>query len=319
MVAIVPKETAYVIQGGTGGNVGAQTQTQKGYIVLTQGGEAPVASSHTYGITTTGGSAPASGITKASTQVVLVNPAAITDSTTYVLAANAVRESSVMEALGYAVIYSFYPPYEDLVTELPFVNRQFPECVSYGSSGGPGFKTGIFEVDSGLTQTEIQWERIRARYNANFDHVPPEDIARVEDFFYGMKGKAIAFRYKDWSDYTISNQNFMVGDGVTTSFQIFKRYTSGGFTYDRMIKAPRSGSYAVALNGAQLILDQDYWVNELAGTIVFRNAPPPDALGTIIQGEFDVPVRFDTDTLDVSFDEFRQLNVSSLPMIEVLL
>lgn len=308
MVDTIAKETAYVI-----GNDGGGVNSARGYAVSVPHVGAAVVDSSGYGITHTPDS-----IVATSSYSVLVQPASIPDSTTYVLAASALRESSLTDSKGYVVLYSFFPPNQDVLNDVSFVEQQFPVCVSFGSSGGPGFKTSIFEVDSGLTATEIDWDRIRSRYNAVFDHVPPSDIEQVENFFYGMRGRGTGFRYKDWSDYTIANQNVLVGDGVTTSFQLFKRYNSGGNIFDRIIRKPIPSTVQMTLNGVTLIRDQDFFISESTGMITFPTPPPQNQLGVIVQAEFDVPVRFDTDYLDVSYDDHQQLNISSLPLIEII-
>lgn len=304
----IPKNTGYVV-GQTDGSI----TDAKGYVVASAAAESSVFREGVYVA-----AVPSSALSRTQSYASLVNPASIIDATAYVVATASGRLTSIMEQKGHAVLYSFYPPYEDLTTVLPFIDTQFPTCVSYGSSGGPGFKTTVFEVDSGLTATEIEWERIRSQYEVSFDHVDPADIEAVETFFYGMKGRGIGFRYKDWSDFTIANQNFFVGDGTTRTFQLFKRYTSGGYTFDRLIKKPVGGTMELTLNGAQQIDNQDYFVNTSTGEITFQTPPENNALGTVIQAEFDVPVRFDADFLNVSYDDHQQLNISGLPLLEVL-
>ena len=53
------------------------------------------------------------------------------------------------------------------------------------------------------------------------------------------------------------------------------------------------------------------------GQIVFSTPPTNGSIIRIDYIEYDVPVRFDTDSLNVSYDDFRQLNMS-IPLIEVL-
>lgn len=306
MTADVLKEGGYVIvgSGGAGGSVDS-----RGYAVAGVG-DALVRTNRANVAFTHGGAA-----STVNTQVVLANPAVITSSATYILFAN--EPGVVLTAPGYVVLQPFYPPYEDLGIDFTFMEERFPECVSYGSQGGPGFRTSVFEFDSGFTATEIEWERLRARYDANFENVTPADVEEVEDFFYGMKGRAIGFRYKDWSDYQITSQNVGIGDGTSTAFQVFKRYVSGGFTFDRIIKKTVTGTSQVRLDGVGLLEGGDYFMLDAQGQIVF---PTPPAAGSIISIdylEYDVPVRFDSDFLNVSYRDFRQLEMS-IPMIEVL-
>lgn len=267
--------------------------------------------------------------------IITAEPAATLATKGYVITTGGTQESGVLNSKRYIITRPFYPPYEDIVTEFSFIERGLGtgttidgikssgyntvlDYISYGSTGGPGFKTSIVEMDSGFTSTTIDWDLMRARYTMTLDHIPPADSEIVEDLFYACRGRSVGFRYKDWSDYTITNQNFFVGDGVNKTFQIFKRYSSGGYIFDRIIRKPISSTFVVSLNGTTQTLNTDYFVNDTTGEMTFITAPPVNSLGTIVQAEFDVPVRFDTDLLDVSFDDFRQLNISSIPLIEII-
>ena len=285
----------------------------KGYQILSQQGGA--SQQHAYAIASTG-SGVRSSIPSNQSYAVLTNPASVTAKRAYSVNRHDV---SVHSLRGYTVLTTFYPPYEELNVEYPFCEQQFPTSVSYGSSGGPGFKTSIFSVDSGVVHANPEWERLRARYEVEFDHCPQGDIEAVENFFYGMRGRAIGFRFKDWNDYQIVNQNVIVGDGNSKHFQLFKRYRSGGNIYDRMITKPvRNQIGTLTLDGDELILNRDFYFNYSTGTISFNEAPPAGAIGHLDYAEFDVPVRFDTDELNVSAEDFNQFSISSLSMIEIL-
>jgi uncharacterized protein (TIGR02217 family) len=255
-------------------------------------------------------------VSKQQAYAALSNPASITDSTGYAVIRN---DDSVHNVKGYIVLYSFYIPYDEIDIEYPFCEERFPTSVSYGSSGGPGFKTSVFQVDSGLVHTNQEWDRLRARYDVTFDYCPRADIEEVENFFYAMRGQAIGFRYKDWSDYQIVNQNVVIGDGNSNRFQLFKRYRSGGYTFDRMIKKPVRGQIGTfTLDGVELVLNRDFYVNYASGELIFNTPPEAGAIGHLAYAEFDVPVRFDTDALVVSAEDFNQYSISSLNMIEIL-
>jgi uncharacterized protein (TIGR02217 family) len=246
----------------------------------------------------------------------LVNPASVTAANSYALH---YVNNQMMESKGYVLLTSIYPPYEDLSVEFPFSERRFPTYVSFGSSGGPGFKTSIFTVDSGIAQANAEWERIRARYTIEFENVPEDEIEEVENFFYSMRGKAIGFRYKDWNDFNIVNQNIILGDGTTRTFQLFKRYRSGANVFDRIIRKPVAGTVSsIYLDGIEQILNREFFVNYSNGMITFVTPPAAGQVGRINYVEFDVPVRFDTDELMVSSEDFNQYSISNLDMIEIL-
>lgn len=297
---------------------------QKGYAIVATGTGAASIDSRGIALLASGASIPNStaygllanpaSIMAAPTYAVLANPAVITASPTYGLFAN---PASIIAAPGYALLAPFYPPYEDVRVVVSFVEQQFPNCVSFGSTGGPGFKTSVFEFDSGYTADVIEWERMRAKYTVTFENATPADIEQVLEFFYGMRGQAVGFRYKDWSDYQIVNQNVLVGDGSTVRFEIFKRYTSGGNNFDRIIRKPVRNTPDLQLDGVPLIENLDYFINYTTGEIVFPTAPAAGSICTIIYMEFDVPVRFDTDQLDIAYDDFRQLGINNLSLVEL--
>jgi uncharacterized protein (TIGR02217 family) len=57
-------------------------------------------------------------------------------------------------------------------------------------------------------------------------------------------------------------------------------------------------------------------VDTMTGSLTFTTAP---AGGVIIRAgfEFDVPVRFDSDTLDVTLDFERLGSITSIPLLEI--
>ena len=93
-----------------------------------------------------------------------------------------------------------------------------------------------------------------------------------------------------------------------------KRYASGSQTWVRTITKPVAGSVTIALNGAP----QGFgWsVDTTTGAVTFTTAP---GAGVAITAgfEFDVPVRFDTDVLDVTLDLERLGSITSIPLLEI--
>jgi uncharacterized protein (TIGR02217 family) len=102
----------------------------------------------------------------------------------------------------------------------------FPAEISYGSSGGPKFKTTIFEADSGYEQRNIDWSNQKAEYDVSHGIKDQAQMDALTAFFYARRGRAYGFRFKDWNDYSIAAQQIAVGDGATLVFQIVKTYRS---------------------------------------------------------------------------------------------
>ncbi len=104
-----------------------------------------------------------------------------------------------------------------------------------------------------------------------------------------------------------------MGDGERTAFQLTKRYGAGFDPYLRPISKPVTGSVTVAVDGAAAAFDVDL----LTGVVTLEAAPASDAV--VVAGfAFDVPVRFDTDRLDVELSGFDAAVIPNIPVIEVI-
>uniref|UniRef100_A0AB74UMN3 DUF2460 domain-containing protein n=1 Tax=Caulobacter phage BL57 TaxID=3348355 RepID=A0AB74UMN3_9VIRU len=205
----------------------------------------------------------------------------------------------------------------------PFHDVLFPETISYGSSGGPKFKTTIFQADSGYEQRNKDWSDVRHEFDVAQSIRSTEDMAELRAFFMARNGRAHGFRYKDWGDFQIKNQLIGVGDGLTKVFQIVKTYTSVGqggteFTYTRNIRKPKWDSIAgVKVGPVVQVSPTNYEVDYATGLMTFVTAPPADAPVTIGYGEFHVPVRFDTDFMDVTQEFWMRETWPNIPIIEI--
>lgn len=199
-------------------------------------------------------------------------------------------------------------------------STRFPDDISFGSSGGPAYSTDVVTVSSGYETRNINWSQARHEYDAAFGIRDQTYLANLIEFFHAVKGKAKAFRFKDWSDYTSSgtdnvsstDQLLGVGNGSDTEFQLKKTY-SYGFVTEREIKKPVTGTVFVSLND---VTQSTGWsVDTTTGIITFDTAPSG---GTIIKAgfEFDVPCRLDTDTLSINL-EMYQHGTTSVPIVEV--
>ena len=133
-----------------------------------------------------------------------------------------------------------------------------------------------------------------------------------------------SFRWKDWADYrscsTEAQPSFLdqaigTGDGARTQFQLTKSYTSGGYSYLRTIKKPVAGSVSVGKAG---VLQTSGWtVDTTTGLVTFAVAP---GSGQVVTAgfEFDVPVRFDADSLIVSIEAFNHGTIPNIAIKEIL-
>lgn len=210
---------------------------------------------------------------------------------------------------------------------MAFHEVRFPASLSFGSVGGPERRTDIVTLVNGFEERNTPWAHSRRRYDAGLGLRSLEDVEALIAFFEARQGQLHAFRWKDWADYKSClassqpgplDQVIGTGDGVTKVFRLTKTYASGGQSYVRPIAKAVAGSVLAAVAGDPKTLGLDYSVDANRAEITFVD--PPD-VGTEVRAgfEFDVPVRFDTDRIQVSVASFRAGDVPSVPVVEVRL
>lgn len=210
---------------------------------------------------------------------------------------------------------------------MSFHEIRFPEKISYGSAGGPGFNTKIIESDSGAERRISRWQDPRRRYDVKFGIKTFDQLYEVMSFYIARAGPAYGFRYKDWLDFSTAANGrgtpgpedviLGIGDGTTKVFQLKKEYVSGPTTRTRYITKPVDGSVVVAIDGTPTV--SGWAVDTTTGELVFSTAP---ALDEIISwgGLFDVPVRFGAEldeVFSISLDDFNNGKLQSIPLIEI--
>jgi uncharacterized protein (TIGR02217 family) len=206
---------------------------------------------------------------------------------------------------------------------MAFHEVRFPDNISRGARGGPERRTQIVELASGDEERNASWANSRRRYDVAYGIRRADDLAAVVAFFEARNGRLHGFRFKDWADHRSclpsqavapTDQIIGTGDSTTTAFQLVKRYASGAQSWTRAIAKPVAGSVRVALDGTEQT--NGWFVNTTTGVVTFDTAPAEGV--TITAGfEFDVPVRFDTDALDVTLDLERLGSITSIPLLEI--
>ena len=204
---------------------------------------------------------------------------------------------------------------------MAFHEVRFPDNISRGARGGPERRTQIVELASGDEERNASWTNSRRRYDVAYGIRRADDLAAVVAFFEARNGRLHGFRFKDWGDHksclpsgtpSQSDQGIGTGDGTTTGFQLVKRYASGAQSWTRIIAKPVSGSVRIALG---VVEQMSGWSVDTATGLVTFNSPPGSGVAVTAGFAFDVPVRFDSDALDVTHDIERLGSITSIPSL----
>lgn len=208
-----------------------------------------------------------------------------------------------------------------------FHEVRFPLRLALGVSGGPVRRTDIVNLSNGRENRNQRWRNARRAYDAGSGIRSVADLYEVLAFFEARRGELYGFRFRDPVDFkscppgetpAATDQRIGTGDGVTTVFQLVKTYADAGGSFSRRIDKPVEGSVIVSVEGAKAA-SSDVSVDHTTGRMTFRAGRVPPAGAVIRAGfEFDVPVRFAIDRIDINVTAFEAGRIPSIPLMEIL-
>lgn len=202
----------------------------------------------------------------------------------------------------------------------------FPLDIALKSAGGPERRTEIVALGSGREERNARWAHSRRRYDAGFGVKTLDALQQVVAFFEERRGQLHGFRWRDRLDHSSAapgaavtplDQVIGTGDGARTAFQLSKTYGGAHAPYVRTIAKPVAGSVRVAVAGEE-VAGSAFACDAATGIVTFLpgHVPPPAA--TVTAGFlFDVPVRFDTDYLEVDLSAFAAGAIPKIPLVEI--
>lgn len=201
---------------------------------------------------------------------------------------------------------------------LGFHDVQFPTDVSFGSSGGPEFKTHLFMAHSGAEKRNVEWSQPMMKFNVAYGIKTDTQMMKVLEFFNARQGRAYAFRYKNWGNFQVTASPIATGDGISQRLPLWKFYGyQGAQQYKRLYKiVPGSVSGVGVGSVGALVEGVDYRINYNEGEIAFNTVP---GYGVPIFGtlEFDEPVRFEEDNVQAMIDGFNNNTLTRLDLVSV--
>ncbi|MQQ09111.1 TIGR02217 family protein [Epibacterium sp. SM1979] len=200
---------------------------------------------------------------------------------------------------------------------------EFPRDIAQGCQAILERRDEVVMLASGHEESNQRWTHARRSWAAGLAIRSHADLAKVVELFEEVRGRANSFHFRDWLDWrsalapgpiTPTDQPLgspitgsteyepAFGDGVTTAFQITKRY---GLTnpYLRPIALPHSTSLRVAVDGTEIVSG---WTLSPTGGVLTFDTPPAAGLPLTAGFTFDVPVRFSDSSLSLEWAYFNE-------------
>lgn len=147
---------------------------------------------------------------------------------------------------------------------------RFPEDINYGATGGPTFSTDVIVVKSGGEKRNKNWSDPLYKFECAHGVKTQAQLNDLIRFFMTTKGRANGFRFKDWSDFTVAEDESHLELNGNNVLQLYKKYELVGNTqYNRKIIKTVASTFKLYRNS---VLDANVTIDDTTGIITLTNA-----------------------------------------------
>lgn len=213
------------------------------------------------------------------------------------------------------------PPTDEDDAMQDFDDLPYPLALGRDASVAAEFSTTVATGASGFETRNALWADARLRFDLGPGVRSEAELGTLLAFFRARRGAARGFRLRDPLDFsshgltgtpTMVDQLLGTGDGTRTGFALVKRYGSGAEAQVRRITRPVAASLLVSVGGVAT----SGFTLDPGGIVTFTVAPPA---GTAVRAGFlfDVPVRFESDRLDLAGVAIAAGEAPSVPVVEI--
>jgi uncharacterized protein (TIGR02217 family) len=178
----------------------------------------------------------------------------------------------------------------------------FPSCPSFGFVSEPMYSVSVIERASGIESRNRNWSRPLHRYTATLGPRVEAEVQELLEFYHAVGARAYGFRFHDYVDFKSCRGNldpsstdqplYLDPTASPEVYQLVKEYTFGDLTQQREIRKPVEGTILIEDDGDLKTEDVDYTIDYTTGLVTLNFAPSSSLTWG---GEFDVPVRFDSE------------------------
>lgn len=211
-----------------------------------------------------------------------------------------------------------------MAIDLGFDEARLPEDVARGVVVRNSFSTLVTTGENGAEYRDQRWSEVRRSYEVTFQVWDDPRWVQLRSFFRARRGKLRGFRLTDPSEhmagyyyagfgqYAVGTPVLLgTGDGASKTFQC--AVTEGGLVYvcKKLFERPNAPCKGY-VNGAEAPAT----FNMNTGQMTFATAPPA---GATVRAAFfyDIPARFDIDSLEATFQALTIGKTGVVPLVEI--
>ena len=208
----------------------------------------------------------------------------------------------------------------------PFHDVHLQDVVRITGAGSLEYSTQLMTTASGFEHRNTRWSEPRRRYELHIGMRPLLVLIGLQRFFLDRRGRLHGFLWRDileqtsrgWRDPSATDQPMkrLSDDGRVWAFYRGLRNQDRPTRFRRIFK-PVASSILLGHNG-QLIPPEQYVIHARHGVIAFRSGHYRTE-GVTAGFLFDVPVRFDTDRLEIRATNHLTGSCEPIPLVEIRL
>lgn len=194
-----------------------------------------------------------------------------------------------------------------------FHDVNLPKSIEIFAVGSSEFSTSTAASMSGREIRNSDIQIPKRRYSLRNCCLSKNQFELFNNFFQARAGQRFSFRLRDHFDYKVEKQVIAISDGINTKIQLKKIYMDEVSPHTRIITKPVLSSIKLWSNDSELELVS---IDSSTGKIDLSVALPE---GDEISASFifDVPVRFNTDVFQYSFNNDGSIIIEGVELIEV--
>jgi uncharacterized protein (TIGR02217 family) len=205
---------------------------------------------------------------------------------------------------------------------MAFFEERFPDSIAQGGRGGPRFSTSAQKTPGGFRGANQNWSAPLHFFNVDQAVKTEADFVTVRAFFYVVKGAFDGFRFKDYSNFTVTQAQGAMPLVTGSVYQMSKTESYGSRSWVRTIAKPVAGTAVIYRTRSSVTTDitSSCTIDTTNGHVTVTGHVSGDTYAWA--GEFDVPVAFSRDDLEAEWlgpKGFLQLSWGSIDLEEIRL